>query len=80
MAGTDPLFLFVAQTVHIVETVDLLPEQEQSIEMFMSQMGSLWFEHETEVWVLVLKTSSSVLRFWTSYVKVFLISAVLPFN
>lgn len=71
---------FSLHRLHIVETVDLLLEQEQSIEMFMSPMGGLWFEHQTEVWGLVLKTPLSVLRFWTSYVQVFLISAALAFN
>ena len=41
VAGTDPLFLFIVQTMHIVETVDLLLEHKQSIDMFMSSVGWL---------------------------------------
>lgn len=56
VAGTDPWFLFIAQTIRIVETVDLVPEYMQSIKMFMSAVGWLWFEHQSEVLGLLLKT------------------------
>lgn len=41
VAGTDPWFLFIAQTISIVETVDLVLEYMQSIKMFMSAVGWL---------------------------------------
>lgn len=41
VAGMDPMFLFIVQTMHTVKTVDLVLEHKQSIEMFMSPVGWL---------------------------------------